>query len=137
MNVTPELLSELERLDREATTGPWTVGDENDAGADIEIGETCTDFSTCRFSRYDETPSYSREEMLNNVHLVYELRNALPSILADLRELVAVKRWARGRCTCCANRSIPRGKVCELCDRKRAVNLRDNWRGAWDPKEAE
>lgn len=62
------------------TPGPWKLGTENNAAAEVEIGNTETVASLCRESSYTGKMTHSREEMLANTHLIM----AAPDLLADL-----------------------------------------------------
>jgi hypothetical protein len=65
------------------TAGPWLLGDENDACAEVECG--LTRISLDRTDPYTSKYVISREEMLANVHLVM----AAPDLLAALEALTA------------------------------------------------
>lgn len=66
------------------TPGPWALGDENDAAAEVVIGKTIVVFDrVCALRGEPDEGKYciSREEMLANAHLAM----AAPDMLAALR----------------------------------------------------
>ncbi len=93
-------LDELSRLEKAATPGPWisTPGMDSQVNgheiAPSHFGSRATDqwFGTCSktpYSVYSDgfCDSYVRE---NNTDLIVSMRNALPSLIAELRAARAV-----------------------------------------------
>lgn len=66
------------------TPGPWTLGDENNHGAEVEVGGTR--ISLDRADPFTGTYVISREELLANTRLVM----SAPDLLAALEMLAGV-----------------------------------------------
>jgi hypothetical protein len=64
------------------TPGPWTLGDENNYGCEVEIGETVC--SMTRDTKMSERYVISRDEMLANAHLIM----AAPDMLDVLKQII-------------------------------------------------
>lgn len=72
------------------TPGPWTIGDENNYGAEVEIGDNGLYCSLTRDSRHSEKYIIERDELLANAHLIAaapDLLSALKEALPGLKEL--------------------------------------------------
>lgn len=83
---TKKQVNHLQYLLDHSTPGEWSLGNENDSGAEFCIGDGSTSFSTCRFDRWTEKDVYTRQEMLSNVNLAIELHNLAPALLEAARE---------------------------------------------------
>ena len=83
-------LGRLEELAAKATPGPWEFRPDNDREGDScdllmgAIGDPCEDAEWVQVL-FDE-PALGLEQYQANWELVVEVRNALPAILAKLRE---------------------------------------------------
>lgn len=78
--ITDEELAELERLEKEATRGPWEDEPLTGGGAWIWGSKEARDAETLNVSGYvAETRIYA------DVALICAARNALPALIAELR----------------------------------------------------
>ena len=99
--ITEEQLAELERLEREATPGPWLVEDKRGwwrvrgpGGVAFDDGSACNEYNA-------ECDADTRD-------LIVAARNALPQLLAEVRRLRAVvDACARAGCPTAATASSP------------------------------
>jgi hypothetical protein len=80
--LTDDELTELERLGRGATPGPWEYSD-NGFTDDIRAGHEC--LASLRDHQNGDNTA-------ENAKLVAAVRNALPSLLAEVRELRAFEK---------------------------------------------
>jgi hypothetical protein len=64
------------------TKGPWTLGNENNAHAEVEVGESTVSLS--RYPRHGDGFCMERDEMLANAHLI----SAAPELLEALEAVV-------------------------------------------------
>lgn len=91
MRLTDEELEELERMEREATPGPW--GYAGDGFTDDVFADAECVASLRVHQNGDRTAA--------NARFFAASRNALPSLLAEVRELRAVADAARSRLGWC------------------------------------
>lgn len=66
------------------TPGEWILGDENDAHAEIELGESGCRINHCREAVYYDPP-ISRDEMRANIRLCIAAKD-LYDVCAEIRE---------------------------------------------------
>lgn len=136
MSVTEEQLAELERLEREATPGPWSTckmmpsdgHDEAVAVLDAD-GFRANDVCDC----YGD----SRVEREANARVIVAARNALPALVAEVRRLreenamrdqrdearELVRRYVEGDCLYEVQRllsgvSLPAGELAAMRDQR-------------------
>lgn len=101
--LTDEELQELERLERAATPGPWTESrgflfrDDGD-----HVG-------TCEYTQNNNRAGFVG---MANASLIANTRNALPLLLAEVRELRRQLQWERDHS--CENTPTP-GCDCPGC----------------------
>lgn len=113
--LTDEALSELERLEREATPGPWESYRADGEGHVLVMAEAITSPGkfpshmkwSCDFEGWDpgwddEEPTPAQREQAAeaqaNANLLPAMRNALPSLLSEVRSSRAVLGADAGRC---------------------------------------
>jgi len=87
---------DLEKLEAllNAAKFELTFGDENDAYAELNIGDSGCRLSMRREGTYPGESGMSRAQMLAFMHLVQESINALPSLITELRETRAALEQA-------------------------------------------
>ncbi|HEY8097190.1 MAG TPA: hypothetical protein VIE65_13990 [Methylobacter sp.] len=84
--MTPKsVLDELERMDREATPGPWC---EHPNGTSVWSGENYGDFE--HDARHIFNTMQSGASAVRDTILIVAARNALPSLIASVRTLSAL-----------------------------------------------
>lgn len=88
-------LDELERLERQATDGPWC---EHPNGTSVWTGTSYADADSRHI--FNAMHSLTPERTVANVHFICAARNDMPEIIAELRALRATaqqfedyKRW--------------------------------------------
>lgn len=99
MSITEEQLAELERLEREATPGPWLVEDKRGwwrvrgpGGVAFDDGSACNEYNA-------ECDADTRD-------LIVAARNALPQLLAEVRRLRDENAMFRGTLAAIASREV-------------------------------
>lgn len=108
------MTNETNALRSKHTKGPWTLGDENDSHFEIEIGDSNTCASICRFDRHTGKAAFSREEMIANGNLII----AAPSLLEALE--LAANRIERLQLECAESSNI-RSNANEWIQEARAI----------------
>lgn len=102
MTTTPINIAELERLEREATSGPWSLRTTVVHGVEYSVnGVTCPNGVTTRYLRggdsisdYVCTPALGHstergQDACKNMEFIAASRNAFPELIASLK--IAVK----------------------------------------------
>ena len=128
--LTPEELRELERLEREATAAPWSVGD----GGPKALYERCV--ILCSFGDSDTRILFTANHHFESEHdlaLVSALRNAAPRILSELAAL----REENERLRACnvVNDPAPVEAHCSNCGRAWCVDAMGDARCCWEPSK--
>lgn len=89
--MTPSELEAIEKRAEAATKGPWTLGNENNANAEVETGPVAI-----AFTRYGALPPdydnmlIEREQMLANAHFVMAAREDVPALVLEVKRLRGV-----------------------------------------------
>ena len=91
------------------TPGPWTIGDSNNSGVDVELGNSNTSAGIYRFDRYNGQEAYSRDECMANAHLIAAAPDMLAA-LEDAREALNKPPFINSQTLKCIDAAIAKAK---------------------------
>lgn len=108
MPTADEMIAELERLDGEATKGPWREGgithESTKFAHEVRFVEVSSPDGAVLF-RSEKDPGL---QALDDARFVARVRNALPALLAEIRRLRGELRATQGAARTLADEAMPR-----------------------------
>ncbi len=121
MTLTPEILDELERLEKAATAGPWCA---HPNGTSLWQGDEWTGNQLGTRQRHICNATGTSEQHVIDLELLCEVRNHLPALIAAARELAQLKA-SQNTCIVCQDcvLPLPPWTRCENCSEEEAEDV--------------